>query len=283
MAKSSSEPPKTTQLIVSFPSSHVVLLTFNRPDRLNAMSPQLAQDLESVLDWFEKEEESLLYLRFLSFSIVGSMDVRADAPIRIASRPPTRGGWCRWNEAQKSGSSAARLSPQHGFGSLSRRQLRKPIIAAVNGIGSWEELRRNLICSTVISVSAYTAKSAFQRAGHQLASEMLLTGRNVTAQEAYERFGFVNAVVSSSSLLSTAISYAEQIIANSPDSVQTTKVGLLLAQKYDPENAYDLNLAAAESTRMYRGENIKVGFTPLYYAESPVTSTPRKDWLRLPR
>ncbi|KAJ8092776.1 hypothetical protein PM082_023604 [Marasmius tenuissimus] len=276
MAKSSSEPPKTTQLIVSFPSSHVVLLTFNRPDRLNAMSPQLAQDLESVLDWFEKEDDLwVVIVTGNGRAFCAGMDLIA------------------WNEAQKSGSSAARLSPQHGFGSLSRRQLRKPIIAAVNGIGAYGG-GTEIVLNCDIVVASDTAKFALPEvkrgvfaaaggvprlskiAGHQLASEMLLTGRNVTAQEAYERFGFVNAVVSSSSLLSTAISYAEQIIANSPDSVQTTKVGLLLAQKYDPENAYDLNLAAAESTRMYRGENIKEGLAAFAEKRKPAWKNPSK-------
>jgi len=58
---------------------------------------------------------------------------------------------------------------------------------------------------------------------------------------------------------------------------------LLLAQKYDPERAYDLNIAAAEAARMYHGENIKVGFVAFMFAEPSVTPVCRKGWLRSQR
>ena len=48
--------PKTSeQLIVSFPKEHVLLLTFNRPKQLNAMTPQMQNDLKQMLNWFEDE------------------------------------------------------------------------------------------------------------------------------------------------------------------------------------------------------------------------------------
>ncbi|KAG7094795.1 hypothetical protein E1B28_005609 [Marasmius oreades] len=198
-----------------------------------------------------------------------------------------------WNEAQKSGTQVTKLSPQHGFGSLSRRQSRKPIIAAVNGIGAYGG-GTEIVLNCDIVVASDTAKFALPEvkrgvfaaaggiprlshiAGHQLASEMVLTGRNVTAQEAYQRFGFVNAVVPPASLLSTALSYAEQIIANSPDSVQTTKVGLLLAQKCDPEQAFDRNIKCAEAARMYDGDNMKEGLAAFAEKRKPVWKNPAK-------
>lgn len=51
-------PPKTTEeLLVSFPAEHVLLLTMNRPKQLNAMTPQMQEDLRSVLNWFENEPD----------------------------------------------------------------------------------------------------------------------------------------------------------------------------------------------------------------------------------
>lgn len=274
--KSSLTPPNTTQLLVSFPLRHVVLLTFNRPDRLNAMSPQLNQDLEHVLDWFEKEPE-------LWVAIVTGQGRAFCAGMDLIA----------WNEAQKSGTQVFRTSPQHGFGSLSRRQSIKPIIAAVNGIGAYGG-GTEIVLNCDIVVSSDTAKFALPEvkrgvfaaaggiprlsliAGHQLASEMLLTGKNITAKEAYERFGFVNAVVPASSLMSTAISYAEQIIANSPDSVQVSKASLLLAQRFDPEQAFNLNAASAETHRMYNGENMKDGLAAFAEKRKPVWKNPAK-------
>ncbi|KAL0567317.1 hypothetical protein V5O48_014678 [Marasmius crinis-equi] len=271
-------PPKTTQLLVSFPSPHVLLLTFNRPERLNAMSPQLAKDLESVLDWFEGEGELwVVIVTGNGRAFCAGMDLIA------------------WNESKKTNSAleVSRLSPQHGFGSLSRRQSRKPIIAAVNGIGAYGG-GTEIVLNCDIVVASDTAKFALPEvkrgvfagaggiprvsriAGHQLASEMLLTGRNVTAKEAFDRFGFVNAVVPPSSLIPTAISYAEQIVANSPDSIQVTKVGLLLALKHDPENAFDLSVSSAENARMHSGENIKEGLAAFAEKRKPAWKNPAK-------
>jgi len=56
--------PKTSeQLLVSFPAEHVLLLTFNRPKQLNAMTPEMSEDLRVVLNWFE-DEPSLWWVHF---------------------------------------------------------------------------------------------------------------------------------------------------------------------------------------------------------------------------
>jgi hypothetical protein len=57
-------PPHSSELKVAFPEKHVLLLTLNRPRSLNAMSPQLTNDLKTVLNWFEEEPE-LWYVFFL--------------------------------------------------------------------------------------------------------------------------------------------------------------------------------------------------------------------------
>ena len=54
-------PSHSDDLNVSFPQEHVLLLTLNRPRYLNAVSPQLNNDLTSVLRWFD-DEPSLWYV-----------------------------------------------------------------------------------------------------------------------------------------------------------------------------------------------------------------------------
>lgn len=57
MAPALVPPAHSDELKVSFPEDHVLLLTFNRPKNLNAMTPQMTNDLERVLDWFEQEPQ----------------------------------------------------------------------------------------------------------------------------------------------------------------------------------------------------------------------------------
>lgn len=52
---SSRLPPHSDELNVAFPQEHVLLLSLNRPRYLNAVSPQLTHDLQSLLRWFDDE------------------------------------------------------------------------------------------------------------------------------------------------------------------------------------------------------------------------------------
>lgn len=255
-------PPKhSDQIKVSFPVNHVLLLTFNRPESLNAMTPQMTADVKGLLDWFEDEPQ----LWVVIVTGAGRMFC-AGADLKA------------WNNDQQKGSSneqegtAANI---YGFGSISRRQMRKPIIAAVSGGAFGGGVEMILNCDIV--VAAQDAKFALpevkrgviaiqggiprlsQIAGHHLASELLLTGKTISAAEAHTRFGFVNLVVPPSDVLSSAVDIAKQIIQNSPDSVQATKVGLLLSQKHNHSEMLQTHVWSPETKRVYKGENIKEG------------------------
>jgi hypothetical protein len=56
-------PSHSEELDVAFPIDHVLLLTFNRPQSLNAMTPRMKNDLDKVLDWFV-DEPQLWYVQF---------------------------------------------------------------------------------------------------------------------------------------------------------------------------------------------------------------------------
>lgn len=69
----------------------------------------------------------------------------------------------------------------------------------------------------------------------------------------------INTVVPKAQLLRTAIEWAFKITQNSPDAVQSTKRALIEAAKHgDVEQATLAHIRSPESTRAYRGENIKV-------------------------
>jgi len=73
----------------------------------------------------------------------------------------------------------------------------------------------------------------------------------------------VNTIVDPASVLPTALSYARTLTSNSPDSVQSTKEGLLFAQRAHVEGAVQMHALSAASRRLWRGKNIKVRFCML--------------------
>lgn len=69
-------PAHSAELLVSFPAPHVLLLTLNRPQALNAMTPTLEADLYNVLRWFD-DEPSLWCVCVLFCSILDIRDAES--------------------------------------------------------------------------------------------------------------------------------------------------------------------------------------------------------------
>ncbi|KAI9445378.1 enoyl-CoA hydratase/carnithine racemase [Lactarius indigo] len=234
MSDNSLSPPShSDEVKVSFPKEHVVLLIMNRPKSLNAMCHTMESDLEILLSWFE--DEPSLWVAIIT-GHGRAFCAGADLKLLVT----------QFGSVDQT---APRVWAVNGFGSLSRRAMSKPIIAAVNGIAFGGGMEIVLNCDLVIASDNATFALPEVKRGvvaaqggipriKALASEMLLLGRTVSAKEAYERFGFVNTVVPKAQLLQTAIEWARVITQNSPDAVQCTKRGLIEAGKHgDVEQA----------------------------------------------
>ncbi len=118
------------------------------------------------------------------------------------------------------------------------RQLRKPLLAAVNGIayGGGCELAQStdfIIASENASFGQPEAMLGLAAGGGSpallprllprgKALQMLMTGDPITAHEAY-RLGMVNELHSPSELMDAAMRIAEKIASNSPTAVQAVK------------------------------------------------------------
>ncbi|KAF9235379.1 ClpP/crotonase-like domain-containing protein [Melanogaster broomeanus] len=267
-------PAHSEELKVSFPQEHVILLTLARPKYLNAMTPQLTSDIANVLCWFDDEPSLwVVIMTGEGRAFCAGADLKA------------------WHLAQSKGQATEQesvASSLHGFAAISRRHTScKPMIAAVNGPAYGGGVELILNCDIVIaSEGAVFALPEVKRgvlaaqggtfhlyhapplhtlviprlakiAGHQLASEMLLLGTTITAVQARDRFRFVNTVVEQSEVLSAAFDVARQITSNSPDSVQSSKEGLILAQKHHFEDTVRTHSLSLVSKRLYGGTNIK--------------------------
>ncbi|KAG7439357.1 enoyl-CoA hydratase [Guyanagaster necrorhizus] len=271
-----SQPPHSSELVLGFPSPHVLLLTLNRPDALNSVTVELADELRTVLDWFERETKLwVLVLTGAGRMFCAGADLKGwDS--RLVSAPST-------DQADISAN-------KFGFASISRRLTAKPIIAAVNGGAYGGGMEILLNCDLVVADE--NAKFALpevrrgvgalqggiprltQIAGHQRASEMLLLGKTITAKEGYERFGFINTLTPPSSVLPTALGYAKELVERcSPDSVQATKRALILAEG---SNRSVLNAAwSSESSGLFiGGENLKEGLRAFIEKRLPVWQNP---------
>jgi crotonobetainyl-CoA hydratase len=126
-----------------------------------------------------------------------------------------------------------------GFGGLTEFfELSKPVIAAVNGMAVGGGMEIALACDLIVAaehVQIFFPETNIGNVADQggvqllprrlpycLAMELLLTGRRLSAQEAFTR-GLVNYVVPASELLPRSRQLARQIAAGAPLSVRAIK------------------------------------------------------------
>lgn len=200
-------------------SSAVGLLTINRPDKLNALSEEVLTDLQS-----------------------GIAALRADPSLRAAIITGS-------GKAFVAGADIAamqHMTEEQGraFGALGHGvfdaigALPFPVIAAVNGFALGGGCELALACDFIYA----SAKAKFgqpevglgiipgfggtqrlpRRVGAAMASELILTGKVIGADEAL-RIGLANAVFAPDELLSSAQETAAEIAKKGPVAVRTAK------------------------------------------------------------
>jgi enoyl-CoA hydratase len=204
----------------------IAYVTLNHPDTLNAIDDAINQELSEIWQDFNVDPE-------VDVAIVSGAGKAFCAGADFKTLIP------KWEKATMGDLRANAVGCGLG-GGITRGQHRifKPIIAAVNGhaVGAGFELA--LACD--IRIAADTAKfGVFEiRSGlHQgdgglvrlvalagigVALDLTLTGRVVSAQEAY-RLGLVTRVVPSADLLTAAEEYAATIISNPQHGVRSAK------------------------------------------------------------
>lgn len=169
-----------------------------------------------------------------------------------------------------------RPMPSSGFGGLSRRSGRKPVLAAVNGICFGGGCEMIINCDMVVASSNATfalpevkrgvvaIAGALPRVvrtiGRPRAMEMALTGRVVKAEEA-ERWGLINKVVGDEEgvVIDAAVEYAKMIAENSPDSVIVSREGIKLGWEGVGAEEGTKKLQEDWFPKLNAGYNIKEG------------------------
>ncbi len=204
---------------------HVAYITINRPEIMNALHFDSHVELVEIFNDFKQDDESWVAI----ITGAGQRAFSAGNDLKATAAATARG---------------EKLSDKPiPFGAItSGFACPKPIIAAVNGIAVGGGFEIALACDIIIAaeharfglpeprVGLIAAAGGVHRLPQQiplkLAMGMLLTGRQITAQEAY-RIGLVNEVVPGTELLATAERWANEILECSPLSVRLTKEAAL--------------------------------------------------------
>ena len=212
---------------VDEPSPGVRVITLDRPHRLNAMSGELISDLHRAIDTAAADEEGrVVVITGAGRGFCAGLDLK---------EPPSH------RRGTANVSPQSRMHVQKAIAALvpKLRNLRQPVIAAVNGPASGGGLALALASDIRIAAASATFNAAFVRIGLSgcdigvswllprligagRSHELLLTGRLVDAAEA-DRIGLVNRVVPDGEALDAALAMAAEITANSPMGVWMTK------------------------------------------------------------
>jgi enoyl-CoA hydratase/carnithine racemase len=213
-------------LLLEEVSAGVVVVTLNRPDRYNAMTNQMFDELERMaIDLNDEDDCRVVVLTGAGQSFCAGYDL-ADA-----EHLSGLGAIGMLNQQERAARALQTI-----------RSMRVPVIAAVNGPAAGGGLALALAADIRLGSREAKFNAAFVRiglsagdlgtswlltrlVGPAATSEIAFTGRMVYAEEA-ERIGLVNAVCEPGKLLEEALGLAAQIVANSPGGVQLSKRAL---------------------------------------------------------
>jgi enoyl-CoA hydratase/carnithine racemase len=194
--------------------------------------------------------------------------------------------WIRdleWNEMNRTGVVNDMSAP--GLAGLPRRSGKKPIIAAVNGItmGGGFEMVAN--CDLVVaSTSAIFALPEAKRGivpvagclprltrtlGLQRCTDLALTGRSVDARTLYD-WGLVTRLVNApADVVDAAVKVADDMCANSPDSLIVGRKGIRLSWESGNAEEAVSTLADEWYPRLVGGANFAEGIRAFSEKRSP--------------
>ncbi|HET6936929.1 MAG TPA: enoyl-CoA hydratase-related protein [Candidatus Angelobacter sp.] len=201
-------------------SGGIATITLNRPDKRNAISYELIDDVIAALKQAAASDALVVILTGAGSAFCAGMDL--DNLKQLLGRTPEQN-----------------LEDSRTMASLFRSlyDCPKPTIAAVNGHAIAGGTGLATLCDFTLAVPeakfGYTevrigfvpgivSSFLIGTVGEKRARELLLTGRIFSAEEGH-RFGLVTEIVPADQLMRRAHALAAELMQNSPNSVRTTK------------------------------------------------------------
>ena len=233
----------------------IAVITLNRPESRNCLARDVREGLYAAWDRFER-----------------------DSRLRVAVLTGSgQKAFCAGGDLKEMVEQGLREPPRDMFPlPYDTVELSKPTIAAVNGAafaGGWMLAQACDLCvaSTTatfaisevkVGRSSPWASPLIHMIPQRIMMELLLTGRPITAQRAYE-IGLVNRVSDPETLMGTALDLARDILAGAPLSVQAARETVMLATEMGRSAA--LKAARHASELCYNSEDAQEG--PRAFAE----------------
>jgi len=242
----------------------IATITLNRPEKRNALSFELLDELMNALAQAEASDALVVILTGAGKAFCAGMDL--DELKSVIGK-----------------SHAENLEDSRRMARIFRRlyDFPKPTIAAVNGAAIAGGTGLATMCDFTLAVPeakfGYTevrigfvpaiVSSIFVwQVGHKIARDLLLTGRIFDATEAH-RLGLVNEVVELDRLMARACELAGQLAENSPSSVRAAKklINGFISVQLDQQIAQ----AIEDNARMRTTADFREGITSFLEKRKP--------------
>jgi methylglutaconyl-CoA hydratase len=242
----------------------VATVTLDRPEKRNAISFELIDDLLRALDEIAKSPALVLILTGAGKAFCSGMDL--ENLKSLIGRSP--------EQNLKDSETMVRL-----FRAL--YEFPKVTIAAVNGPAIAGGTGLAVLCDFTLAVPeakfgytevkigfvpAIVSTFLLRQVGEKHARDLLLTGRIIGAEEAL-RMGLINEVVPADRLMTRARELAAQIMENSPTSLVLTK--RLLSEHARAELDQQIVAAVRENAAIRETKNFREGVTSFLEKRKP--------------
>lgn len=248
----------TEELLVKL-DGRVLVITFNRPERLNTISPTMLRELSRVLTAANKDSEvRCIVLTGAGKGFCAGLDL-----VDVGRGGIGSGG---------QGSKPKQLFDLRDAPITVMWGIDKPVIAAINGAAAGYGMDMSLIADMRIAgESAKMAAVMVKRnvvpesggtwllprlIGWGKAAEIYYRGRTLNAQESLD-MGLVNTVVADDQLMPVAMQWAHEIADNAPMAVQTTKRMMRMGMEESFDTAVDHLMVHLSG--MFSSEDFKEG------------------------
>lgn len=245
-------------------AAEVATLTLNRPEKRNAISPEMVRELPAALTEIESSSARGVVITGAGKAFCAGMDL--EALKAFSTQFPHQ-----INDDARS------------IAQMFRRiyNFPKPLIAAVNGAAIAGGCGIATLCDLTLAapeakfgytevrigfIPAIVSTFVVRQIGEKRARDLLLTGRVFEAEEA-RQMGLVNEIVPQAKLLARARELATTLAGMSPISLAHTK--RLLAKFAEAQLDRELDLAIEESAQVRETEDFREGITAFLEKRKP--------------